>query len=126
MRKALTLIAALAVLAGSVQSAPAELGMEIMQNIEDLNTSLSNHIALRDPKGSTSDAKELETLFGEVEAHCVQRGDAENAVDLSRKSRVLAQRIVTLVEARDFDNATHAATDLSRTCKTCHTFYKKE
>ena len=105
MRKALIVIGVLALLAGTVKSAPAELGMEIMQNIEDINKSLASNIALRDPKGSTSDAKELETLFADVEAHFAGRGDAANAVDLSKKSRELAGQIVKLVEAKDFDGA---------------------
>lgn len=116
----------LAALAGGVSSAPTELGMDVMQNIEDLNKSLASNIALRDPKGSSSDAQELDGLFAQVEAHFVQRGDAANAVDLSKKSRTLAQTIVKSVASNDFGSATDAATDLSRTCRTCHTFYKKE
>ncbi len=126
MRKAVRWVGVLGVLAGSAMSAPAELGMEVMQNIEDLNKSLSSNIALHDARASTSDAKELDALFAQVEAHFVARGDAANAVDLSKKSRSLTGQISKFVEAKDFDNATNAATDLSRTCKTCHTFYKKE
>ena len=122
----LLLLAAIAAHSASVRSATAELGMDIMQNIEDLNKSLASNIALHDPKGSTSDAKELDALFAQVEAHFTERGDAANAVDLSRKTRTLALQIVKLVEANDYAAATNAATDLSRTCKTCHNFYKKE
>lgn len=115
-----------AALAGPAGSATPELGMEIMQSIEDLNKSLASRIALRDATGGTADAKELDTLFADVEAHFAARGDAENAVALSRKTRTLALQIVRFIEARDFGAAGDAATDLARTCKTCHTFYKKE
>lgn len=125
MRKAVLTLAALMVATGAV-SAAAELGMDLMQNIEDSNKSLASNIALRDGKAAIADAKDLDTMFAEVEAHFVQRGDAANAVELSKKSRTLATQIIGSVSSGDFSTATDAATDLSRTCRTCHTFYKKE
>jgi hypothetical protein len=125
MRKLLFLLALAAAFA-TAHAAVAELGMDIMQTIEDLNKSLSSNIALRDAKATLADAKELDDLFSKVEAHFTERGDAANAVDLSKKSRTLAQSIIKSVGGSDFDSATNAATDLSRTCRTCHTFYKKE
>lgn len=127
MRQVLTTLGAAALLiAATVHAADAELGMDIMQTIEDSNKSLASNIALRDARATLRDAKELDELFAQVEAHFVQRGDATNAVELSTKSRQLAQQIVKAVNAKDFDAASGAATDLSRTCRTCHTFYKKE
>lgn len=126
MRKAITISLLVAALNAAAWSATAELGQDIMQNIEDLNKSLASNIALHDPKASASDAQELQTLFAQVEAHFTERGDAANGVDLSKKSRALALQIVQQVAAKDFTSATDTATDLSRTCKTCHTFYKKE
>lgn len=128
MRKALwsMLVLMLMALCGAVWSADQELDPDLMRDIEDLNKSLASNIALRDGKGSTSDAQELFDRFATVEAHFVARGDAENAVELSRKTRALAQQIMQQVRANDYAAATDAATDLSRTCKTCHTFYKKE
>lgn len=107
-------------------SAHAELGMDVMQNMEDVNKSLSSNLSLREAKGALADASELEGLFAQVEAHFVARGDAANGVELSRQSRTLAQTIVKAVSAGRFEEATDAATQLSRTCRTCHTFYKKE
>ena len=124
--KAAITVMVLWALAGPAGAATPELGMDIMQSIEDLNKSLASHIALRDAKGGMADAKELDTLFADVEAHFVARGDAENAVTLSRKTRMLALQIVRFIEAKDFGAAGDTATDLARTCKTCHTFYKKE
>jgi len=100
--------------------------MELMQTIEDTNKSLASNIALRNAKASLSDAAELDGLLAQVETHFVARGDAANAVDLSKQSRTLTQKIIQSVNASDFDTATDAATGLSRTCRTCHTFYKKE
>ncbi|MBL0727782.1 hypothetical protein [Piscinibacter sp. HJYY11] len=126
MHKAFAFLAATLMLAGTVSSATLELGMELMQTIEDLNKSLSSNIALRDARATLADAKELDGLFTQVEAHFIARGDAANAVELSKKSRTLTQAIIQSAGSSDFEAATNAATDLSRTCRTCHTFYKKE
>lgn len=126
MHKAFAFLAATLTLAGTVSSATPELGMEVMQSIDDINKSLSSNIALRDARATLSDAKELDELFTQVEAHFSARSDAANAVELTKKSRVLAQAIIKSVSSSNFEAATEAATDLSRTCRTCHTFYKKE
>lgn len=126
-RTVLTLsVAASALLAGAVHPAVPEMDMDLMQTIEDTNKSLASNIALRDAKASTADASGLAEMFAQVEAHFAARGDAANAVDLSKKSRELARQIIASVAAGNFDSASGAATDLSRTCRTCHTFYKRE
>lgn len=113
------------VLTSSVKSAQAEMDIDLMQAIEDTNKSLASNIAIKDHKASTADAKELEQMFSKVETYFVEKGDAPDAVDLSKKSRELSLEIVKAVTAQDFDKATDAATTISRTCRTCHTFYKK-
>lgn len=118
-------LAAMAVATSTVRSAQAELDPDVMLAIEDLNKSLSSNIALKDAKASTADAKELETLFAKVEVFFVEKGEAPDAVDLSKKSRTLSNAIIKNVESGNFEGATDAATDLSRTCRACHTFYKK-
>lgn len=126
MRKVMTLSAALLLLAaGVVKSAQSELDTDLMQAIEDTNKSLSSNIALKNAQASTADAKELGEMFAKVETFFVEKGDAHDAVDLAKKSKDLAGDIVKSVAASDFDTATNASTTLSRTCRTCHTFYKK-
>jgi hypothetical protein len=123
----LTLLAAMAAMyAGVVVSAEQEMGMDLMQNIEDANKSLASNIALASKKGAGDDARELARMFQEVETFFEHKGDAGNAVDLARQSRELSTEIVQLVSNGKFDTATDKATTLSRTCRTCHTFYKKE
>jgi hypothetical protein len=124
MRKLIMALAMLAVLVGAVRAAD-ELDMDLMQTIEDTNKSLSSNIALKNVKGSTDDAKELEALFAKVESHFVAKGDAQDAVDLSRKSKDLAGAIVKAVGSQQFEAATDSATEISRACRSCHTFYKK-
>lgn len=129
MRRTLTtLAAALALTAlgvGSVHSADEELGADLMQSIEDTNKSLASNIATQNTKGAASDAKELSEMFTQVESFYVHKGDAADAVELARKSRTLSGELIKLIGASEFDKATHTATDLSRTCKACHNFYKK-
>jgi hypothetical protein len=117
--------ASLVLIGGVVRAADGELDMDLMQTIEDTNKSLASNIATQNAQGSTADAKELHELFGKVEAHFVNKGGADDAVDLSRKSKDLAESIVKSVAVKDFNTATDSATTLSRTCRACHTFYKK-
>ena len=104
----------------------AELDTDLMQNIDDTNKSLASNIALKDGKAAIADAKSMNDMFGTVETYFVQKGDAANAVELTKQSRELTLTIVNAVTANNYDAATDAATTLSRTCKKCHTFYKKE
>lgn len=114
-----------ALLTASVYSAEMELDTDLMHAIEDTNKSLAANIAAKDVKASTVDAKELDALFAHVETFFVNRGGADDAVALSRKIKELSSDIAKSVAAKDFDSATTTATTLSRTCKTCHNFYKK-
>jgi hypothetical protein len=125
MRKLIIAFGMLAVLGGVVRAADGDLDVDLMQTIEDTNKSLSSNIAIKNVPGSTSDAKELQELFGKVEAHFVAKGGADDAVDLAKKSKNWAEGIVKSVAAKEFDAATDSATNISRACRTCHTFYKK-
>jgi hypothetical protein len=108
----------------------SEFDMDLMQNIEDTNDSLASHIALGEEKGALEDAKALDELFAVVEEHYTKKvaagQDFAEAVDLSKKSLKFSNEIKTFVEQKDFDSAANTATDLSRTCKSCHKAYKKE
>lgn len=126
MRKVvLTFLSFFLVLTSSVKSAQNEVDVDLMQAIEDTNKSLASNIAIKDSKASTADAKELEQMFGKVEQFFVDKGDAPDAVDLAKKSKELSIEIVKSVTAQDFETATNSATNISRNCRTCHTFYKK-
>ncbi len=125
-RTLLITFAALALLSTSVTANETDLDTDLMQSIEDTNKSLSSNIALKDGKAAVSDSRELNEMFGKVQAYFEHKGGADDAVDLAKKSRNLTETIVAAVGNKDFDTATDSATTLSRTCRTCHTFYKKE
>lgn len=107
-----------------------ELDMDLMQTIEDTNDSLSSHIALGEAEGALEDAKTLNELFAVVEEHYTKEvaagKDFAEAVDLSKKSLKFSSEIKIFIEQNDFDSAANTATDLARTCKTCHNFYKED
>ena len=122
---AIALFAALLALAGSVRSDEAELDTDLMHGIEDTNKSLASNIAVKNSVAASSDAKELGGMFVQVQAYFERKSDAADAVALAKKSQELSAQIVQSVSASDFAAATDSATSLSRTCKTCHAFYKK-
>ena len=124
-KRAIAAFTLLAAVAGGVRSAEDGLSTDLMQTIEDTNKSLASNIALKDGKRASSDAKELTEMFAQVEAFYVGKGDAPDAADLARKSRELSGQILRSVASNDYTSATDSATNLSRTCKTCHNFYKK-
>ena len=117
--------AALLAWTGSARSTGDELDTDLMHSIEDTNKSLASNIAMQDAGASGSDAKQLDEMFAQVETFFEHEGDAADAVALARKSRALSTQIQQHIAAKDFATATDAATTLSRTCKTCHNFYKK-
>lgn len=125
MHKLVILLGVLLALAGVARAADAVLDMDLMQTVEDTNKSLSSNIATQDAAASTKDARELHELFKTVESHYVSKGDAADGVELSRKSLQLTQKIIEQVGGKDFTGASESATDLSRTCRACHTFYKQ-
>ena len=125
MPRAIIAVVALLALAGTARSDQEELDTDLMHSIEDSNKSLASNIAIRQGKGAGTDAKDLAEMFAQVEAFYVKRGDAADAVELAKRSRALSGQILQSVSASDFGSATDSATTLSRTCKTCHNYYKK-
>lgn len=113
-------------IAGVALAAQIELDRDLMQNIEDSAKSLTSNIALQDTKAGEVDARELADMFAMVEAFYQQKGDAEEAVTLSRKSRDLSLQVGKDIAGHNFDHANELATTLTKTCKSCHTVYKKD
>ncbi|HEY0062546.1 MAG TPA: hypothetical protein VGC21_10520 [Telluria sp.] len=125
MRKSHSLAFALLLAAGATLAADTEMDTDWMRSIEDANKSLSSNIALKNAKGATADTRELDDLFVKVVDFFEAKNDAHDAVDLSKKSLELTRSISRSVNSGDFDAATGSATELSRNCRSCHTFYKK-
>jgi hypothetical protein len=110
---------------GSVSTmVEGEIDMDFMQDVEDTSINLTDNVAQRDLDSILNNASELAEAFEKLEAFYIAKGDAEDAVALSSKSKALSQQIIMQVDKQDFDAAAVLATELSRTCKACHNFYK--
>jgi hypothetical protein len=122
--KKIFLLAIAAMLSGGVLATEVEMDSDLMQTIEDAAKSVDSNIATKDAKRATADAKELEELFKQVETYFVRKGNAEDGVKSSQKSKELASQVAKSVAAQDFDTASDAAQDMVRACKSCHDTYK--
>ncbi len=108
----------------------AEMDMDLMQSIESTNDNLSSNISLENAESAIADAQTLNELFAVVAEHYKKETaagkDAVEAVDLTTKSIKFSDEIITFLKQEDFESAANTATDLARTCKTCHNFYKED
>lgn len=117
---------AVIIFAGAIEVNATGVDMDLMQTIEEINDNLASNIAMENAEASLNDARELADLFVIVEEHYVKEPDAADAVAISRDSRTLTGAIVGALENRDFESAANSATDLSRACRSCHTFYRED
>jgi hypothetical protein len=113
-------------LALTALSSRAEVDEDFMQTVEDTHKSLTSNLAVQNAESSNVDAKLLEGYFVEIEDHFVKKGDAQDGVDLSKKSRDLIADIEKTIAASDFDTASRTSAELGRTCKACHKIYDND
>ena len=125
MRK-LMLCFSLIAIAGSVSAAQITLDEDYMQTMEDRQKSLAKNIGVQNDQGANEDLKELEDMFGEVQEYYEHKVNEQDAIDWSKESKDLTIAIEKYVAAKDYDNATIAATTMAKTCKACHRVYKKD
>lgn len=125
MRKVLPPLLLIAALSGSVLAGQSQIDDDFMRSVEDSQKSLVDNLATKNAKGSRADAGELAGMFAQVEAFYAAKGDAADAITLSKKSKDLSTEIVKLVEAKDFGTAAGKTEEIQRACKSCHNFYKK-
>jgi len=116
----------LAVMTGSVIAAEVTIDEDYMQVMEDRQKSLSSNIALKNGQAAVKDAKELDEMFNDVEAFYAHKANASDAVNWTKESKDLAVAITQYVASNDFDTASMKAVSLAKTCKECHSVYKKD
>jgi hypothetical protein len=95
-----------------------------MRTIDEKNESVQRNIAAKDDKAAANDAKALQETFKLVEKFWVQRGNAQNAVDLSQKAGERAAEVAKLIAAKDFDAASTQSIRIAETCTACHRLYR--
>ena len=118
---------ALAALAATEQVAWAQSVLEFdewMQKIDRKSQSVQRYLTNKDANGATADARQIGELYGSMEAYFSRKGNAADAVKLSKEGRELAATVVKSVAGKDFAAASQAALSIARACRTCHLAYK--
>jgi hypothetical protein len=95
-----------------------------MRTIDEKNQSVQRNIAARDDKAAAGDAKTLQDTFKLVEGFWMQRGKAQDAVDLSRKAGERAAEVAKMIAAKDFEAASTQSIKIAETCTACHRLYR--
>ena len=95
-----------------------------MKTIDEKNQSVQQNIAAKDAKAAAEDAKALQDTFQLVEGFWKKRGNAQDAVDLSRKAGERATEVAKLVAAKDFEAASTQSVKIAETCTACHRLYR--
>jgi hypothetical protein len=95
-----------------------------MQRIDRRNQSVQRNLARKDAAAATADAREIADLYSSMETYFTRRGDAANAVKLSKEGKDFAATVARAAGASDFAAATQAALRIAHACRTCHLEYK--
>jgi cytochrome c556 len=95
-----------------------------MRTIEQKTQSVQQNIARRNADAVAIDAKSLEETFRLVEEFWTRRGDAADAVTLSKQAREHAVELLQAASAKDFDRASTEAIRVAETCTSCHRLYR--
>jgi hypothetical protein len=95
-----------------------------MQIIDRRNQTVQRALARRDASAASADAREIAELYGSMETWFTRRGNAANAVKLSKEGKDFAALVVRSVAANDFAAASQAALGIAHACRTCHLEFK--
>ena len=125
-RKRLPLALCALLLAGAVASADVDVDGDLMRGIDDTAKSLDSDVAMKDTKAAAADARSLVETFAKVESHYGQKQETADAVGFAHHTQELAAQALKAIEANDFDAASDAVAQLTRSCKNCHEVYKKD
>jgi hypothetical protein len=95
-----------------------------MRTIDEKTQSVQRNIAAKDSTAASADAKTLAETFQLVENFWKQRGNAQDAVELSQKARQQAGAVAKAIAAKDFDAASTQSIQIAETCTACHRLYR--
>jgi hypothetical protein len=95
-----------------------------MRTIDEKTQSVQRNIAAKDSTAASADAKSLAETFQLVENFWKQRGNAQDAVELSQKARQQAGAVAKAIAAKDFDAASTQSIQIAETCTACHRLYR--
>jgi hypothetical protein len=95
-----------------------------MQRIDRRSQSIQRNIAARDSVAALTDAREVGELYSLMADYFEQRGDAAEAVKLSREGAALAAAAANSLQGNDYDAASFSAKSIAKACRDCHVRYK--
>jgi hypothetical protein len=95
-----------------------------MRTIDEKTQSVQRNIAAKDAIAAASDGKALQETFKLVEGFWTRRGNAPDAVELSRKAQERAAAVANSAAAKDFDAAATQSIKVAETCTACHRLYR--
>jgi cytochrome c556 len=95
-----------------------------MSQVEKRALSLQKSLDRRDTDTAIADAREIERLYRRMEEYFTLSGDADSAVDLSKKGWRDALDIAARSATNDSDGARALIKGMMEDCRTCHREYK--
>jgi hypothetical protein len=125
MRKIIIAVGIQTALAAGVVLAQSQDDFDAwMRTIDEKNQSVQRNIAAKDADAASADAKTLEETFKLVEGFWAKRGNAPDAVELSKKAEAQAAEVVKSATAKDYDAASTLSINIAQTCTACHRLYR--
>jgi cytochrome c556 len=95
-----------------------------MQQVEKRALSLQKSLDRGDANAAVADAREIETLYRNMETYFTLSGDAASAVELSKKGWRDAADIASRTATDDIAGARALIKGMMEDCRTCHREYK--
>ena len=97
----------------------------MMKDVETQTQNVQNSISAKDANTALADTKKLLDEFKLVEGFFEKRGNAADAVSISKEYQEKAAAIQKSLAASDYDTAATVAGDFSIQCRgACHDKYK--
>lgn len=97
----------------------------MMKDVETQTKNVQNSISAKDAETALAEVKKLEDEFKLVEGYFDKRGNAADAVGISKDYLEMTAAIQKSLAASDFDSAAVTAGDFSKQCRgACHDNYK--
>ncbi len=97
---------------------------ELMRDLDKTVKYFEPDITAKNADAAKEDAGVLSDGFHYTEDYFAKKGDATDAVEISRKGAKLIAQARDYVEKADFDAAAAAAREAATACKSCHDIYK--
>jgi hypothetical protein len=97
---------------------------DLMRDLDRTIKYFEPDITAGNAQGALDDADVLRDGFKYTEDYFTKKGNAEDAVQISKKGLQYLDIAVKDAEANQFDAAAAAARQVSATCRACHDVYK--